>query len=204
MFHPTRFAVRMDRLNHGLVNQGLERWATAVERCVQLLTHLHRDPHAVIGRDLCITHWGVRVGPGCVIGDRCTLFNNVIRGQGHGGDPRLGHAVRVYSNAVIAGRVTVGDHAIVSACSLLKRDVPPGALAAGVPASTRRPDASHPRHVSAAGTETSGQRAGQTGTQEEGGIDTFGPLLWRPRARPEASGTGPRSWGAHGAKQRSG
>ncbi len=63
---------------------------------------------------------------------RCTLFNNVILGQRHGGYPRLGHDVRVYSNAVIAGRVTVGDHAIVSACSPVKRDGPPAAFAKDV------------------------------------------------------------------------
>jgi serine acetyltransferase len=48
--------------------------------------------------------------------------------------PTLGDGVWVLPGAVIAGGVTVGDNAAVSANSLVVRDVPPGGVMLGVPA----------------------------------------------------------------------
>ena len=50
------------------------------------------------------------------------------------GVPVLGDRVSICANAVVAGRITVGDGARISACSLAIDDVEPGTTVRGVPA----------------------------------------------------------------------
>jgi acetyltransferase-like isoleucine patch superfamily enzyme len=47
---------------------------------------------------------------------------------------RIGNDVTIYPQSVITAGVTIGDGGIVSACSLVTKDVPPNTIVAGVPA----------------------------------------------------------------------
>lgn len=40
----------------------------------------------------------------------------------------------IYANSVVAGKITIGDHAVIGACSFVNTDVPANAVYAGVPA----------------------------------------------------------------------
>ena len=51
-----------------------------------------------------------------------------------GRDIQIGKGVWIGSNAVILGPCTIGDHAVIAACSLVLDDVPPYAVVAGIPA----------------------------------------------------------------------
>jgi acetyltransferase-like isoleucine patch superfamily enzyme len=51
-----------------------------------------------------------------------------------GRDIHIGRGVWISSNATVLGPCTIGDHAVVAAGSLVRHDVPPGAIVAGVPA----------------------------------------------------------------------
>jgi acetyltransferase-like isoleucine patch superfamily enzyme len=51
-----------------------------------------------------------------------------------GRDVVVGEGVWVASNATIIGPCTIGDHAVVGACSLVQGDVEPYTVVAGVPA----------------------------------------------------------------------
>lgn len=58
-----------------------------------------------------------------------------IREQGHDRKPIIvGNDIWIGANAVILGGVTIGDHSVVAAGSVVTRDVPPCSLVMGVPA----------------------------------------------------------------------
>jgi serine O-acetyltransferase len=118
------------------------------------LYHLHRivfsceiHPAAVLGPGCLIPHSvGLVIGPEVRVGRGCYIGQNVTLGYRYPGprDPRpgdgnpiLGDHVTIGAGAVVLGRVTIGDGAIVGANSVVTRDVPPHHLAAGVPAAIR-------------------------------------------------------------------
>ncbi len=104
-----------------------------------------------VGRRSTIPNWSVLDGRGGLdIGDDCMLgFENVIltsihrsdstavpmRDQGMYSSPvRIGNDVWTGCRVVILPGVTIGDHAIVGAGSVVTSDVPPWAIVGGVPA----------------------------------------------------------------------
>jgi serine O-acetyltransferase len=111
-------------------------------RVVMALTGIRLDADAHIGPGLKIPHGGrIEVGP-VRIGENCDIFQGVTLGSSMstldepapGPDvPVLGDRVWIGPGAVIAGEVIIGDDAVVSANSLLVRDVPPRGVVLGVP-----------------------------------------------------------------------
>ncbi len=97
-------------------------------------------PHtAVIGPGLYIAHFGqVIFNKNTEIGATCDVHQGVTIGAsdrgGRSGVPRIGERVWIGPNATIAGPITVGDHVMISANSLVVRDVPPDTVVRGVPA----------------------------------------------------------------------
>lgn len=94
---------------------------------------------ARIGRRVVFEHQhGIVVHGNTVIGDDCIVRHGVtfgIRRLDHLDDaPILGKGVNVGAGAKIIGRVHIGDGAAIGANAVVLRDVPAGALAAGVPA----------------------------------------------------------------------
>ena len=81
---------------------------------------------------------GVVIGETTVVGDNCTIYQNVTLG-GTGKDvgkrhPTLGNNVLVGSGAKVLGPFTVGDNARIAAGAVVLREVPANATAVGVPA----------------------------------------------------------------------
>ncbi|HTU72928.1 MAG TPA: DapH/DapD/GlmU-related protein [Trebonia sp.] len=94
----------------------------------------------------------VRCSPGSHITSSCVLADRVFLGAGVRTvndramiwrdpqrapelvPPSFGHAARVGSGSVILGGVSIGENALVGAGSVVTRDIPPGAIAYGVPA----------------------------------------------------------------------
>ena len=90
-----------------------------------------------IGPGLYIAHghgsviWAERIGEDCTIHQQVTLGSQVpVRA----GTPTLGNGVLVGAGAIVVGRVHIGDGAVVAAGAVVTRDVPAGAIVAGVPA----------------------------------------------------------------------
>ncbi len=73
---------------------------------------------------------GVIVHPEARIGVNCMLFHQVTLA----GRVTLGGHVDVGAGAKLIGPIHVGDHAEIGANSVVTRDVPAGAIVAGVPA----------------------------------------------------------------------
>jgi serine O-acetyltransferase len=94
---------------------------------------------ATIGRRVVIEHQGSIVIHGhSVVGDESIIRQGVTLGNKTldrpFDAPKLGLRVNVGAGAKILGAVTIGDGANIGANAVVLKDVPAGALAAGVPA----------------------------------------------------------------------
>ena len=97
-------------------------------------------PYTVtLGRRVVIEHQGgivvhgrSRIGDDCIIRQNCTL--GIRRITDLDDAPTLEAGVSVGAGAVILGAVTLGRGCAVGANAVVLSDVPPGALAIGVPA----------------------------------------------------------------------
>jgi acetyltransferase-like isoleucine patch superfamily enzyme len=85
----------------------------------------------------------VEIGDHTRIADHATVHDTNFHAVEEG-DPvrpaavRIGRNVWIGRNAVVLPGVTIGDHAVVAAGSIVTRDVPPRSLVAGNPARPRR------------------------------------------------------------------
>jgi serine O-acetyltransferase len=85
---------------------------------------------------------GVVIHKDCKVGRYCLISQQVTLGgrSGRRGLPVLGDYVRVGAGAKILGDITIGNFAVIGANAVVTRDVPPGAVMAGVPARELRRD----------------------------------------------------------------
>jgi serine O-acetyltransferase len=116
----------------------LYRWLKILS---QILTGIDLPCEVVVGRRLKIEHFGgIIVSGDTVIGDDVVLRHGVtlgLRRTDQPGAPTIGNRVDIGAGAVILGKVTIGDDAVIGANAVVLTDVPPGALATGVPATIR-------------------------------------------------------------------
>ena len=69
---------------------------------------------------------GIVIGAGVVVGPRAWIFQNVTIGgmPGKLGVPAIGTDVRIFSGAVVAGPIALGDNVMIGANAVVHRDVP--------------------------------------------------------------------------------
>lgn len=118
------------------------RWlklpARLVSQFARSLTGVEIHPAATIGRRLFIDHgMGVVIGQTAVIGEDVLIFHgttlggvSMTKGKRH---PAIGDRVVIGSGAKVLGPITIGDDAKIGANAVIVKDVPPGAVAVGVP-----------------------------------------------------------------------
>ena len=87
---------------------------------------------------------GIVIHPGTIIGPNCLLFQQVTIGTNNGeGPPVIGGHVDIGAGAKVLGAITVGNHALIGANSVVLIDVPDNHIAIGVPAKIRSRDKSN-------------------------------------------------------------
>ena len=80
---------------------------------------------------------GITIHPGTIVGKGCWIYQNVTIGcdQKHPDNvPELGNHVTVFANAVIFGKIKIGDNATIGAGAVVFKDVPANATVVGNPA----------------------------------------------------------------------
>jgi serine O-acetyltransferase len=136
-------AVRAYRRAHWLYLHNFKFLARWVSQHAKWTTGIEIHPGATIGKNLFIDHgMGVVIGETTIIGDNCTLYQNVTlggTGKDHGKrHPTIGNNVMIGAGAKVLGPFTVGDNARVAAGAVVLSEVPPDATAVGVPARIAR------------------------------------------------------------------
>ena len=137
-------ALLWHRVAHRLWRVGLKLAARIIATWSRFFTGIEIHPGATIGRRVVIDHgMGVVIGETAVVGDDCLIYHGVTLGGKQPGSrdtvsgvrhPQLGQRVTIGAMGVVLGPVNVGDDAVIGAHSVVVSDVPPGALAVGVPA----------------------------------------------------------------------
>lgn len=89
-----------------------------------------------IGAGLVIKHGLLMIIDAEKIGENCLIFQEAVIGCKNDEDdlPTLGNYVHVSVGAKVLGRITIGDHAVIAANTVVTKDMPPNSLAVGVPA----------------------------------------------------------------------
>lgn len=84
---------------------------------------------------------GVVVHSKAVIGDNCSIGQQVTIGEGNNrypGLPIIGNNVRISKGAIVFGGITIGNNVTVGANAVVTKPVPDNAIVAGVPAKILR------------------------------------------------------------------
>ena len=77
----------------------------------------------------------ISIGENSVLGYNCTILcHEFLIREYRTGAVEIGREVMLGANSTVLPGIIIGDGAMVGAGSLVNRDIPPGALAAGVPA----------------------------------------------------------------------
>ena len=135
-------SVRISRLSHKAYCNKFLRWG-GVNVVLKLFNRVFFSCDIAFQIDLPastkLPHQGLGVvmHPNTILGDNCTIFQNVTlgaNGKNGGLAPQIGNEVMIGAGAVIMGDVKVGDHAIIGANSVVLHDVPKNAVVAGIPA----------------------------------------------------------------------
>jgi serine O-acetyltransferase len=150
LLYPGVWALAFHRVGHWLYGGELYFLARFVNHLARFLTAIDIHPGARIGRNFFIDHGFTVIGETAEIGDNVTIYQNVTLGgtnpsTGIGGKrhPTLMDNVVIGSGAQILGPIIVGEGAKVGACSVVTKDVEPGATMVGIPARPVPIDAVH-------------------------------------------------------------
>jgi serine O-acetyltransferase len=109
------------------------------QKLTETITGISLPFQADLAPGLYIGHFGpTLVHVDARIGTGCNLSQGVSIGESGRGDrrgvPVVGRRVYIGSNAVVAGKIHVGDESVIAANTLVTRDVPPGCTVVGNPA----------------------------------------------------------------------
>ncbi|MBO1765373.1 serine O-acetyltransferase [Allobranchiibius huperziae] len=137
-------AVWMHRAAHRMWSRG-GRWrlpARLVSQAARAATGVEIHPGATIGKRLFIDHgMGVVIGETAEVGDDVLLYHGVTLGgrslnrvKRH---PTVGDRVTIGAGARVLGPIRVGPEAQIGANAVVVKDVPPRAVATGIPAKVR-------------------------------------------------------------------
>ncbi len=103
-----------------------------------VLYGLEISPDTQIGEGFRIDHaYNITINPCSIIGKNCTLQKGVTIGcEARGlrkGAPILGDNIWIGSNAVIVGKITIGNDVLIAPNSFVNRDIPSHSVVFGNP-----------------------------------------------------------------------
>ncbi|MFX0137642.1 MAG: hypothetical protein ACFFDN_28645 [Candidatus Hodarchaeota archaeon] len=100
----------------------------------QIKNGLTSTPQTQIGRGIVFHHTNIIITSDTVIEEGVEVYGNVTFGLKDGKAPIIKSKAKIAGNSMVLGGVIVGEGAIVAPMALVLSDVPPGKIAAGIPA----------------------------------------------------------------------
>lgn len=109
------------------------------QKTIEIMTGISIPSSVKIGHSFYIGHFGgIIINAKAVIGNNCNISQGVTIGvsgnEDQRGVPVLGDDIYIGANAVIAGKISIGNNVLVGACSLVNSSVADNAVVLGVPA----------------------------------------------------------------------
>ena len=142
LFHKGLHTLVCHRLSHQLWLQGRTGLAYYIQSTMSRKYAVDIHPAAKIGAGIYLNAGtGVVVGETAVVGDDVTILQGVTlggtgkeRGNRH---PKIGNAVILQEGCTVLGNIKVGDGAVITAKSIVTKEVPPLARVSGIPAKVK-------------------------------------------------------------------
>lgn len=109
------------------------------QKKIEIMTGISIPSSAKIGHSFYIGHFGgIIINAKAIIGNNCNISQGVTIGvsgnEDQRGVPVLGDDIYIGANAVIAGKINIGNNVLIGACSLVNTSVADNAVVLGVPA----------------------------------------------------------------------
>jgi len=128
------------RLQFWLKSKGLTYIANCIKRKLVLNYGCFISSESRIGIGIKFPHPnGIVIGGNTIIGENCTIFQQVTFGGKILGDskkgayPQIASNVVIYSGAKLIGNIKIGNNVIIGANSVVNKDIPDYAVVGGVP-----------------------------------------------------------------------
>jgi serine O-acetyltransferase len=121
------------------LRQGLKLLSFVWHKWIETITGIDLPSEAEVGEGLYIPHFsGIFVHCDVKMGKYCTISQNVTIGIGGRGEnqgvPKIGDRVYIAPGAKVFGNITIGDDVAIGANAVVTKDLPPMAVAVGIPA----------------------------------------------------------------------
>jgi serine O-acetyltransferase len=109
------------------------------QKMIEITTGISIPASSRIGHSFYIGHFGgIIINANAIIGENCNISQGVTIGvSGRGkkrGTPILRNEVYIGANAVISGKITIGNNVLIGACTLVNDSIPEDSVVLGVPA----------------------------------------------------------------------
>jgi acetyltransferase-like isoleucine patch superfamily enzyme len=122
----------------------------------------------------------ITLGEDCLIGYNCTvLTHEFLIDEWRTGLVDIGRRVVIGANTTVLAGVSIGDGATISACSLVNRDIPAGALAGGIPVRVITPGANGANGANGAGANGADANGTDANGADANGTDANGAAAAR-------------------------
>jgi serine O-acetyltransferase len=136
VYRVTRWATRIP---FSLIRKPITIALTALGKLTEIVTGICIPAGCEIGDGLYIGHFGTiflpsrgRLGKNCSVSQGVTIG---LAGWGEKrGAPTIGDRVYIGPHAIVVGKITIGDDAVICAGAVVTRSVPPRAVVLGNPA----------------------------------------------------------------------
>jgi serine O-acetyltransferase len=124
-------------LSKKLYNKKIPFFPQIIIKLIRVVFSCEISYRCDIGDNVILSHngLGVVIHPDAKIGNDVKILQNVTIGGRNGrGAPKIGDNVLIGAGACILGDITIGDNAQIGANAVVIDNIPPGAVAVGIPA----------------------------------------------------------------------